>query len=398
MKILMLTTRMPYPVTGGFQSTLYSLARSCKEGGDQMDLLCMGKPAQYRKYRNNLLQVFGNVYFVPFSPLAMVFNLLKGLPDPDMPLQTALLRNKSFARKLAEVRDRYDVIFFNNLRTTEYLPYAANVPAVLDMHDALSFTYENVIKNLRGIKRLLYSIEQKRVIRYERLLVSRFEHVIIISERDKAWLKKQGANADKLAVIPPMVRSDIRERKADYSKDENSICFLGKMTYLPNVDAVTWFAENVFPTLRKNNKDLQFYIVGSDPAKEVSELAKIDGVKVTGFVENPHEIIKKAKVFICPVRSGAGVQHKILESMVVGTPAVISPVSAGGLNGTEGKHYLVAQTAEEYVCAIQGLLDSAQRREEIGTAAQKFVEDTFGQKAVWSKMLGVFRAAVNREE
>lgn len=398
MKILILTTRMPYPLTGGMQLTLYTLAKYCKETGNSMDILFMGIKEQYERYQNNLEQVFENIYFIPFSPPAMAFNLLKGLFDRNMPLQTALLKNKKFARELKEIANQYDLIFFTNIRTTEYLPYAANVPVVLDMFDAISYNYKNAIKNMKGIKRWLYIIEQKRVLRYEREVVNRFKHVIIISERDKRWLKEQGANTENITTIPQMVRDDIQERKADYTKDENIICFLGKMTYLPNVDAVTWFAQNVFPMLRKNNRDLKFYIMGADPVEEVLDLAGIDGIQVTGFIENPYEIIKKSKVFVCPVRSGAGIQNKILESMVVGTPTVISPVSAGGLNGIAGKHYLVAQSAEEYVCAIQELLDSAQKRKEIGTVAQQFVNENFSKKTVWDKMVKVFNAAVNSGE
>ncbi len=166
---------------------------------------------------------------------------------------------------------------------------------------------------------------------YERDIVRYFDRNIIISKEDRDYLGKNGADTGNIEVIPVAVRDDIRNRKTDYMNDQNAICFLGKMSYQPNEDAVIWFCRDIFPALKARIPDLTFYIIGIEPTKKVLALGKTAGIVVTGFVENPFEIVARCKAMVVPIRNGAGMQNKILESMVVGTPTVISRIAAEGL-------------------------------------------------------------------
>ena len=146
------------------------------------------------------------------------------------------------------------------------------------------------------------------------------------------------------------------------------------MSYQPNADAVIWFANQCFPDLKKSIPDLKFYIIGIEPTKEVQALDKQNGIIVTGFMENPYEIVRKCMTMIVPIRNGAGMQNKILESMIVGTPCIISSIAEKGLNGRNGETYLVADTGQEYIEAIKKLVNDPLMRARIAKNAKTFVK------------------------
>lgn len=119
---------------------------------------------------------------------------------------------------------------------------------------------------------------------------------------------------------------------------------------------------------------MKFYIIGIEPTKEVQALDKQNGIIVTGFMENPYEIVRKCMTMIVPIRNGAGMQNKILESMIVGTPCIISSIAEKGLNGRNGETYLVADTGQEYIEAIKKLVNDPLMRARIAKNAKTFVK------------------------
>ena len=215
--------------------------------------------------------------------------------------------------------------------------------------------------------------------------------MVIISEADKKYLKNVGAKTDSISVIPVAVRDDICEHKEDAGDDDLAICFLGKMSYQPNIDAVTWFSKYAFPALREKYQNLVFYIIGIEPTKEVLALNG-NGIVVTGFVENPYEIIKHCMAMVVPIRNGAGMQNKILESMVVGTPCVITSIAEEGLNGISGRDYIVANSGTQYVKAIENLIEDVGLRKKISCGGSSLV-----QRYTWSGVLDKYRKMMDEK-
>jgi len=107
--------------------------------------------------------------------------------------------------------------------------------------------------------------------------------------------------------------------------------FTGAMDYWANVDAVAWFANEVFPRVRVDLPEARFYIVGARPARSVLELARLPGVKVTGTVPDTRPYLAHARVAVAPLRLARGVQNKVLEAMAMARPVVASPQAVAGI-------------------------------------------------------------------
>nr|WP_282432429.1 glycosyltransferase family 4 protein [Syntrophobotulus glycolicus] len=369
---------------------MFNTAKHLKSAGHSVGLLQL--TSQEKSYDQELKDVFDYVETIPLRKTEVICNLLKCLFNHRRPFQVGLYQNRLFSARLSVLSQDYDVVIANHVRAAEYAKPLQGIKKILDMHDAISYTYQNTIHHSNGIKRIIYRTEHKRLKAYERDIVNHFDRNIIISPVDKAYLEQLGAGPDKITIVPVAVRDDIAVRKSNYLKDQNKICFLGKMSYQPNEDAVLWFCRKVFPRLKLRIPELIFYIIGIEPTKKVCELAKTEGIIITGFVENPFELISRCIAMVAPIRSGAGMQNKVLESMLVGTPTVISSIAAEGLEGIAGRDFLLAERPEDYLEKILTLYHDPALREKIGQNGQQLVENKYSWKVLSEKWVRIIQS------
>jgi sugar transferase (PEP-CTERM/EpsH1 system associated) len=130
------------------------------------------------------------------------------------------------------------------------------------------------------------------------------------------------------------------------------IAFVGSMEYYPNVDACVWFAKSVLPELRRLWPDLEFFIVGRNPAKAVRNLAKLSGVVVTGAVPDVRPYLAFARSIVAPLKIARGVQNKVLEALAMGKCVCASPAVARTFGANIPKGVAVCDSAADYTQAL----------------------------------------------
>ena len=380
----MLYSRIPYPLIGGDRIRIYNTAKilSADYG---VDLLFISEGKVRQDYIEKLKEVFSEVTFFSYSSLRPKWNALRGLFLRG-PLQVHYYYFEEIKTWIDKNCRKYDLIFAHHIRMAEYLRDVA-LPRVIDLHDAISMTYRKARNNARGLWRAIYSVENRRILPYEVRTVNEFDRSFIVSDVDRDYLVRHGANPQKIVTIPVAVKEEAIS--ASYPVEEKDrVAFLGKMDYPPNQDAAIYFAKKVFPLLRKKAPQLEFIIIGALPPKSVLELQKIPGVTVTKFVEDPYKYVAASKVFVAPMRFGAGTQNKILEAMALRKPVVTTSLGANGVKGEDGKHFLVADEPEEMTEKILSLLDDSGKREDIGYEARDLVEREYTWSRVGEKFLG----------
>jgi glycosyltransferase involved in cell wall biosynthesis len=157
--------------------------------------------------------------------------------------------------------------------------------------------------------------------------------------------------------------------------DVPTIVFTGAMDYFPNADAVTCFAQTVFPRVRRACPSARFVIVGKNPARAVLRLRSLDGVQVTGSVPDVRPYLRDAWVAVAPLRVARGVQNKVLEAMAAGLPVVATSKALQGLDARPGRDLEVEDDAERQAAATVRLLGDPTGRARMGGAARRFVEE-----------------------
>ncbi len=154
-----------------------------------------------------------------------------------------------------------------------------------------------------------------------------------------------------------------------FTAGEEAIVFTGAMDYWPNIDAVTWFAQESLPAIVAQRPQARFYVVGMAPSSAVRALARDPHVVVTGRVPDVRPYLQHARVVVAPLRVARGIQNKALEAMAMGRPVVISAGAAGALSALPGREIETATSAADFANKTLALMDGV-RGEALGAAAR----------------------------
>ena len=223
----------------------------------------------------------------------------------------------------------------------------------------------------------LYRHEARQLLRYERQVASQYDASLFVSNPEADLFRQLAPESvERIGHFSNGVDTEYFSPEhalvSPYAPGERALVFTGAMDYWPNVDAVQWFCDEVFPTLRRNDPELRFYIVGSRPAPQVQALAQAPGVTVTGTVPDVRPYIRHARVAVAPLRIARGIQNKVLEAMAMATPVVVSPQALEGIAAEPGRELLLASDAAGFADAVAQLL--ARAGNDMGLAARARVE------------------------
>ncbi|MGA2912007.1 MAG: glycosyltransferase [Methanoregula sp.] len=186
-------------------------------------------------------------------------------------------------------------------------------------------------------------IESEKLKNIELLLARRCDLTLVVSQIEKELLLKEDPSLciDVLSTIHEVKQCDMP------FADRKDLMFLGGFVHLPNIDAMRWFVKEIFPHIMQGVSDIKLYIIGSNPPQEIENLA-FNNIVVVGYCEDLTPYFNNCRVFIAPLRYGAGVKGKINQSMSYGLPVVTTPIGAEGMNLIDGNNVLIGQTPVEF--------------------------------------------------
>jgi glycosyltransferase involved in cell wall biosynthesis len=310
-------------------------------------------------------------------------------------LQVLYYHEPKFQEKLGEVlaNTDFDVVHATLIRMLPYVWGRSHIPVAVDLIDSLGLNLAARRKQVGGIKRMGYEVEYRRVRRYEAAVVRHFPALAVSSEADKRAL---GGRAN-VRVIPNGVDLEQFTFQGAEGREPATLVFTGNMGYHPNEEAVVWMAGEVWPILRAKRPDVRLQIVGATPTDRVRALHNADnGIEVLGKVPEVTTYLHKATIAVCPMRSGSGIQNKVLEAMATGTPVVATSIANRGVQGHPERDLLVADTAETFAQAITNLLDNPARREQLAASAQHFVSQRFQWAEHGRKLTAIYEQLQHR--
>ena len=253
---------------------------------------------------------------------------------------------------------------------------------VVDLVDVDSDKWRQYASKRRWPMSWIYRREADCLLGFEREISGIFDATLLVSEEEAELFRTLAPEvADRVFALRNGVDLEAfdiqRAYPNPYAADRRHLVFTGAMDYWPNVDAVVWFAEKVFPGLRERFSGLEFHVVGSNPSEQVRMLAGQPGVEVTGSVEEIQPYIRHADVVVVPMRIARGVQNKVLEAMALARPVVVSPMGLEGIDARDGKEVLVAESAEAFAEQVGRILGKDISGEVLGLEARRKVVRDF---------------------
>jgi glycosyltransferase involved in cell wall biosynthesis len=201
-----------------------------------------------------------------------------------------------------------------------------------------------------------------------------------------------------MQAIPPDFRLDCQPDQPNPTALR--LVFVGVLDYLPNIEGLRWFLQNVWHPLRQILPSLTLDIVGKNPGLEISKFVEQPGVRLIGAVEDVRPFIAAADVVIAPLKIARGIQNKVLEAMSMAKPLVLTTMASQGIEAVSDKHYIIADTAQEWIENLVALARCPEARHQIGEAAREFVELEFNWDACLrplDSLLGIHSPANNGE-
>lgn len=225
-----------------------------------------------------------------------------------------------------------------------FAPQAKLVLNVADLH---------FVREMRqaAVERCEATLRRAEVIRDEEVAVlKRVDLVLTYTDVEKAVIESHVG--DRVAVARCPWVEEVRSETVPCAS-RRDVAFLGGYGHAPNVDAVLWFVEQVMPLLRVVLPGVRFRVYGAEVPPEIERLACAD-VCIEGFAEDVSEVYDSCRVFVAPLRYGAGLKAKVAGALARGTPCVLSPTAAEGIC-SNGEAAAIAESPEEWVAAIRTL-------------------------------------------
>lgn len=278
--------------------------------------------------------------------------------------------------------NEYDLILCDHLYLAQYLPddIEKRIPVIPNNEDC-GFSFYKKMSESSSLPRRIYAMTQwKKILNYEIELLKRFRVYITTSENEKKSIEKHYSKARIYAADNGVDTSYFNMRPTD--DVQPSLIYTAWFGYYPNVEAVHYFANEIFPIIKKRIPDTKFYIVGKEPPESIRKLDNDGNIKVTGYVEDVREYLWKAGAAVVPLKVGGGTRLKILEAMSSGVPVISTRIGAEGIRATDGKDILLADNKNDFADKVCNVLSNKTLSAELSRNGRKLAEEHYD----WAKI------------
>jgi len=405
MKILWLSHLVPYPPKGGVLQRSYNLIKEVSRYHD-VTLIAFIQTSLMRA-------MFDSVEEGIEEAKVHLGGFCKRIEFVGIPCDSSILGKRALAFKSIFTVDPYtinwlksdemraviekiarnhqfDIVHFDTISLAAYILLFPGSPKVLDHHNIEShMMLRRARQETNKLKKVYYFMEGKKLQRYEKLICRGFDLHITCSSIDSQRLIgiDQGLRVEEIpngvdvAYFCPMPDNELSKQ----------LVFAGGLDWYPNADAMSMFANKIWPLLKMQEPDIVMNVIGKNPAEELISLARQDSnFRVHGFVDDVREYLSKASVYVCPISDGGGTKLKLLDAFSMGKAVVAHPIASEGIEVVDGYNILFATTPDEYADGIINLLNNKSLRDMLGRNARNLVVEKYAFKNIGKKLAGLY--------
>lgn len=382
MRILFLSQRVPYPPNRGDKITTWRLVERMKR---RHEVRCVAFA-----HDDADVQAAAELTRLGAPTTALRIDLrrtkLASLPLllTGKPLTLGAYGSRELQRVVDELAPSCQVGYAYSSSMGAFLEPHTRLKRVMHFAELDSDKWRQYAERSKWPMSWVYAREHKTLLEFERRIAASFDENVLCTPLEQQVFEREIPGPRSL-VLRNGVDLAHYQPKPDLAEPEHLV-FVGVMDYLPNIDGCVWFVNEILPRLRAKRPGVRFTIVGSRPTDEVKALASHPGVAVTGFVDDPREFLARAAVSVAPLRIARGIQNKVLEGLAMGLPVVGTTSATQGVEGEAGRDFLLANTVDEQVAAIERLLADPQFARALGRRGRQFVEEKYDWERVFDPL------------
>ena len=289
---------------------------------------------------------------------------------------------------------QFDIIHLESLFMTPYIDTirrCCDSKIVLRSHNLEYMIWEKLArKTINPAKKIYLNILSKQLKDYEVNMLNKIDGIAAISFADQIKYEKLGC--EKPMITIPF---GIDIKKYEYKIESNTrkqlnFFHLGSMDWKPNLEAVSWLLNEIWPVLYSDFKNINLHLAGRKMPPWILE-DKIEGVTNHGEVESANQFINSNDIMLVPLLSAGGMRVKIIEGMALGKTVISTKIGAEGINYKDGENILIANTIEEYKQVIKMLLEHPQMINSIGNKARELVSNYYDNKIITKNLIKFYK-------
>ena len=394
MKILILSTKLPWPPRDGGAIATLNLASGLSGAGHSVTLLAMNTAKHWFSADQipAALKKKITIHAVDVKADIRWPSLLWNFFFSAKPYNALRFRSARLINKLINVinDEKPGIIQLEG----PYLDYC--IPVIREISDArISFRAHNIeheiwerrsIQSKNPVIKYYFKVLSARIRKIEESLLSKVDLFVPISERDLEKFRESGLSCP-VKVSPVGLELKSYPDPAKFS--QINLFYIGALDWKPNTEGLDWFFNNVWKQISDKYPGIELNVAGRNPDYYFKRKKEIPGIIIHGEVDDAHAFINNYSVMIVPLLSGSGIRVKILEGMLLGRTVITTTVGAEGLNVSSNKNILIADNEDEFISHIEKLVSSPELAGTIGLSARKFVIENFDNLVI-AKQLADF--------
>lgn len=393
MRILYITDGFPFPLTSGYLRHYYFLKGLSQS--HEITLISVVGPSFNEEHIEGVRPFTKDVITImqgsrgSRSLMQRVNKRMRTLVG----INPALIQLEKTIQKLLE-ETSFDLVLLSGEYTYNAIKNLSTPPILTDMCDAISNRVRGWIDHASAARKMALWVKYWELNNIEQATIRRSERVLFASERDRA-IVPESSLADAI-ILSNGVDLEYWQRRPE-QLGKNTIIFTGAMHYPPNHDAAMVLINEILPLVRKEIPDTELYLAGHSPSQQLIDAGKVEGVHVTGFVDDMRDYLDKATVFVSPLRFGSGIQNKVLEAMAMQLPVITTAVAADGMITPHGDKppVLLAETAEEFAETIVSELKKRAQDSNPHAVGREYVQQHFSWETNCNKLDSIIKQIVS---
>lgn len=405
-KILWLSHMIPYPPKGGNLQRSYNLIRELSKyheitiiAFNQSKILDSQEKIDSATVHFSTFCKVKQVFEIPsesgfFSRLVLLIKALL----PWRTYTVSWLESEEFKKFIDDTMQetQFDLLYADTISLAQYIAHKKDVKKVLNHHNIESQMLLRRVGNEKNwLKKLYFQWEGIKLENYERATCKNFDLNVTCSEIDTARLLKI---AGKLNVesVPNGVDLDYFIPVKGIDIKPKSLVFAGGLTWYPNLDAMTFFLKNVWPSLSQQISGISMTVIGRSPPQWMINLQEqYSNLHITGFVDDVRPYLTEAEIYVCPIKDGGGTKLKILDALAMGKPLIADPIACEGINVENEKNVLFASTADEYIRSIKTLLLDNESKTQMSLQSKKLIIEQYSFVSIGKDLANHFERIIS---
>ena len=394
MRILQLCTRVPFPPNDGGTIAMYNIALSLKNTGCEVNILAFNTKKHFvsdDKIDVDFKSQFGLewVYLdASVKPIPAFLNLFK-----NDSYNISRFISADFNETLIQLLNKtlFNIVQMEGLFMAPYVETVrkhSSAKIVMRAHNIEHVIWQRLYASEKSfVKKWYLRVLAKRLYDYEKNVLNNFDALLPLTPDDENGFKKLGCSIPT-KIIPIGVNTS-SYLPIETGFDQPTLFHLGSMDWMPNIEGVEWFLENVLAGLIAKIPNIKLFLAGKAMPVKIFKM-KSDNLFVLGKVSDAKSFMAIHPIMIVPLLSGSGMRVKILEGLAAGNVIISTTIGAEGINYTDGKNLFIADTPKEFTDCIYKLYNDKQLLLSVSENAKQLAHNEYDNNVIGNRLTAFY--------